>query len=222
MDIGVKVKNEIKYKYYIPYIIKIMTNILMKIIKHDNKVLSDVDIKILDNLLKPDHIQPQINDYGIESLRYLLDNKSHINYDTDFIFEQHDNNSYELILIHKKTRYEAIFDKKEITNFSFLFDGNRIESFKDFLDEFEEHVENTEFDDDWVDIEIKVDYGFGSDEFTITLFNESKKDEKNSLVPIQSSIEQISLFHRLFDNDGDNDEWDDEESIEPLSIIISP
>jgi len=193
-----------------------MTNILMKIIKPDNKVLSDEDIKILDNLLNPDPVPPQRNDCGFESLRYLWDNRTLINYETDFKFEEYGNDLYELILIHKKKKYEAIFDKREIKKFSFLFEGNRIGSFKDFLDEFEDHVENTEFDDDWVDIEIKVDYGFGCDEFTITLFDESKKSNKDSSSEIQSSIEQLSLFNEFIEGD----DWY-EECIEPQSVTVS-
>ena len=203
----------------------------MKVTKHDNKVLSEEDRQILDNLEKPDPIHPQIHsqkypqitDYSFDSLRYILkQNKSPINYDTDFNFEQYGSSLYLLALTHKKTNYEALFEQKEIEKLSFFFEGNRLGSFKDFLDEIENHVENIIFDDDYVDFEINIDYGFGCDEFTITLFNKNDKSEQDISVANLCSkytIAKNEQFHQITLFDDDNLE---EENTEPRCVIIPP
>ena len=166
-----------------------MDNIKMTIIKHD-KELSEQDIQAIEKIGQEDPPEPVINPYFRTSTRgntfrsnyspifsLFGDQKTDIDFNKDLDYLKFADGSYELNIDVSGTKYEGIFSKIDIGELSFLFDDDRTNSFEDLLKDINKYTYNYEIGSSWIDIEIKINYGIGEEEFTITLFEEEESDE---------------------------------------------
>ena len=209
-----------------------MENITMKIIKHD-KELSEQDRKEIARIGEPDPTPPAISSYldmsSFWSSQTFTNGKQDIDFGRDLYYDHDggsDNYYYDIYITIDDIKYEAIFDKKEIEELSFLFEDNRINSFTEMLDEIEQYVDDHEIEEGhWLDINIKVDYKIGCEEFTLTLFNEEELPVPtpqrsggfgtHSLNDLEDFMDINELIDDTYDTEGDN-------SVKTVNIVNTP